>query len=398
MSYTDVEIPQAFEFLFTPSRYKIVWGGRGAGKSWAFATALIIKGTQQVEKVLCTREWQSSTKDSVKSLLDRKIVDLGLEYFYRSTRDSIIGLNGTQFLFYGIRRDPAKIKSTDGVTICWNEESQALSQESLDVLIPTIREAGSELWFSMNTGLEEDPVYQNFIKNTVPNSIVKKVNYDENPFFPDVLRDEMEYMKIHNYAKYKHIWLGEPLDLSDSAVFTNWKLGEVGEPDDGVYYFGLDFGYSSDPSALVKCYIDEDKRMLYITDEAYGYHIEIENLPDFIDEVSGSRDQYITADSARPDTISYLRSKDFYIDGSKKGPGSIMEGIEFIHNYSIIVDPKCKNTIYELSHYSFKVDKKTNRILPTVPEDKDNHICDALRYALELYRNTPNYELVIPGG
>jgi len=144
----------------------------------------------------------------------------------------------------------------------------------------------------------------------------------------------------------------------------------------------MDFGYATDPSTVIKCCIHDEERELHIFEEAHGYHIEIEDLPVLIRTVSGHEDNHIVADSSRPETISYLSRQGFYMLPSQKGPGSIMEGIEFIKNFKVVVDIKCKNTLYELAHYSYEVDARTGLIKPRAPKDKDNHLIDSLRYAL----------------
>lgn len=354
--------------------------------SYAYATALLILGIKKKHKILAVREYMNSISDSVKSLLDRRIEELGLGWFYSSTNSTITALNGTEFIFAGIAQNPTKIKSTDGVTICWWEEGQTASQKSIDILIPTIRELDSEIWISMNTDMDHDPMYKAFIAEQRPDAIVKKINYDSNPFFPEVLKDEMEWCKLNNYEKYLNIWMGEPNRLSDSLVFKNWYIGEVDIPTDNQYYYGMDWGYSTDPTAIVKFWVDDVKRILYICDEGYEYHVEIDNLPAFIDKIPGAKDNYILADNSRPETISHLNKRGYYIKGAAKGPGSIMEGVEFIQNYQVCIAPHCKNTQYEFSHYSYEVDQKTGLIKPKQPLDKDNHLIDSIRYGLTLHR------------
>ena len=392
-----VQIPAAFEFLFSPSRYKVPYGGRGAAKSWSIATALLIEGTQKKHIILCTREFQVSIKDSVKSLLDKKIKDLKLDYFYTSTRDQIIGINGTQIIFAGLKANISNIKSLEGVTIVWIEEGQTISQASLDVLIPTIRETDSEIWISFNTGLEKDPVYKMFIKEGKPDSVVRKINYDENPFFPDVLRKEMKYDKEHDTDKYNHIWLGNPLTISDAVIFKGkFKIDRFEAPENATFYLGLDLGFSTDPLAFIRCYIDNDNRKLFIDKAKGGIGIEIDDTAAFLEgTIPDSKKWMITADSARPEIISYLHRHGFRIRKSRKGKDSVVEGIEFIKNYTTIIHESLKSVIHEFNSYSYKVDKLTGDILPLV-EDKNNHFIDALRYATERLRRPMIPSKVLP--
>lgn len=375
---------------------KVFYSGRSAAKSHSFARAILYLGMIGRIRVVCGRQYQRSIDDSVKELLDNVITSNGLEGHYKSLRNSIAGANGTKITFIGLERSLGSIKGLEGVDIFWIEEGQYLTQQALDIILPTLRRnKGAELWVSMNVDSEDDPSYTEFVTHQRPGSIVKKTSYMENPFLDEGTIEEAMWCLKRDPQKYNNIWLGEPNSRSDKVVFKNWRIGEVKKPPDDTYFYGLDFGYATDPSALIKCWVDEDNRKLYIVDEAYGYQIEIDDLPAFIRQVPEAADNYIVADSSRPETISYLKRHDIYTTGSLKGPGSIMEGVEFIQNYDIIVAPHCKNTQYELSHYSFEVDKNTGLIKPKKPEDKDNHLMDALRYALERYRK--RVKLVIYG-
>lgn len=339
---------------------------------------------EQPLRILCGREIQNTIKDSVKQLLDDLIKEYEFDDFFTSTQTEIRGVNGSNFIFSGLQHNPAKIKSMEGVDIVWLEEADSISQETLDLLIPTIRKEGSELWFSYNPRDINAPVHQMFVVKGRPDAYVKKVNYYDNPWFPDVLRKEMEYDKAHDPGKYQHIWLGEPVKHSEALVFYGkWRIDDTFRaPKDTIFYYGADWGFSTDPAVLIRMYCDHDKRILYVDHEVYGVGVEIDDLPEFFDNVPGSRKWIITADSQRPDTISYIRRQGFRIRGAIKGKGSIVEGTEFLRSYTIVVNSRCKNVIYELGAHSYKVDKLTNDILPIL-EDKNNHCIDAMRYALE---------------
>jgi phage terminase large subunit len=371
-------IPVAFKYLNRPMRFKGAYGGRGSGKSWAFAEMLLALGMRSPLKILCGREYQKSIKDSVKALLDSTIQRRELGNFYSSTNNEITGINGTQFIFMGLRHDPDGIKSLEGVDIAWIEEAHTTSQSSLDILIPTIRKEGSELWFSYNRKLVDEPVHKLAERE---NADFRKINYPQNPFFPDVLRREMEYDKAHDYDKYLHIWEGEPQQLSDAMVFKGKYSVQCFETPPGAqFYYGADWGFSTDPTTLVRCYIDV--RKLFIDQEAYGIHVEIDDTPALFDTVDDSRKWKITADSARPETISYMKRQGFRMEGAKKGKDSVIEGVKFLQGYDIVCHERCKHVAYELGRYSYKTDRLTGDVIPEL-EDKDNHFIDALRYALE---------------
>lgn len=196
--------------LMAKSRYKVAYGGRGSGKSYGFADGCIIRALKTKTRILCARQLQNSIKDSVHKLLGDRIVALGLSQYFDITRESIKCKNGSEFIFKGIQNNVQEIKSMEGINICWVEEAEGVTEESWDILIPTIRTEGSEIWVSFNPNMKTDATYQRFVVNPPESCTSIKINYDENPFFPEVLREEMEFCKKLNYPKYEHIWLGVP--------------------------------------------------------------------------------------------------------------------------------------------------------------------------------------------
>ncbi len=376
----DIDFPAPYEALFKPYRYKVLYGGRGSGKSWSIARALLLQGVQRPLTILCTREVQNSINDSVHRLLREQIDELGLNDEYKVTQNSIYGRNGTEFIFKGLRFNVREIKSTEGVDIAWCEEAQAISAESWDVLIPTIRKEGSEIWISFNPLDEHDPTYERFVLSPPDTAFVRKVNYDENPYFPKVLESEMEWLKQRDYQSYLHVWEGEVRKHSNALVFGGYFRVEAFEtPNNARFYQGADWGFSSDPSTLIRCFVDG--RKLYIDREAWGVGVEIDNTPALFDTIDTARRWPIKADCARPETISYMRRHGFNITAAKKWQGSVEDGIEFLKTFDIIIHPRCVHTIDEFNHYSYKVDKQTGDILPVIV-DAWNHLCDSLRYAL----------------
>ncbi len=385
----QIRIPKAFRPLFKPARYKAYYGGRGSAKSHSIATALLLMAGQKPLRIACYREIQKSIRDSSKRLLDDKIAALGYSDFFESTLNEIRGKNGSLFIFGGLRSNPEAVKSTEGLDIAWVEEAATVSQTSLDILIPTLRKPGSELWFSWNPRFATDPV-DNMFRNgePPPNAVIKRVNYDRNPFFPDVLRDEMLWDQRRDPDKYRHIWLGEYQSNSEARVFKNWRVGdrdEFTEDPTRRYYYGADWGFSVDPTVLVRCYLEG--RTLYVDREVYKVGCEIDATPALFDKIPGCRKWPIRADSARPETISYMNRQGFNIVSALKGAGSVEDGVEFLKSHDIVVHPDCRHTIDELSLYSYKIDKLTNEVLPVL-EDKSNHVIDALRYALESARRS----------
>jgi len=214
---------EPFEPLYDPHRYKVFYGGRGGAKSWEFARALLVQGTSRPMLIICAREFQNSIEDSVHRLLSDQIQALGMEGFYKVQQQIIRGINGTEFVFKGIKNNINNIKSFEGADKCWVEEAQNVSENSWDVLIPTIRKPHSEIWVSFNPEDELDNTYQRFVMHPPDSALVCKVNYWDNPWFPDELREEMEECKRTNHAKYLHIWEGEcNTDYEDSIIMPEW--------------------------------------------------------------------------------------------------------------------------------------------------------------------------------
>ncbi len=219
------KFPQAFQFLFEPHRYKGVRGGRGKGASWAFARALLILGTGDVPnyqrplRILCARETQRSIADSVHTLLRDQIGALGLREFYEVQQNTILGRNGTEFIFAGLRHNVANIKSVEACDICWVEEAQSTSKTSWATLIPTIRKDKSEIWLSWNDILATDDTHKRFVLSPPPDAVIKKLTFRDNPWFPEVLRVEMEHLKRTNEAAYQHVWEGDCISEVEGAIF-----------------------------------------------------------------------------------------------------------------------------------------------------------------------------------
>ena len=348
----------------------------------------------------------------MKRLLDDKIQACGLSGFYRSTDTEIYGRNDSLFVFAGLRTNVDSVKSMEGIDRVWVEEAHTVSQASLDILTPTIRTPGSELWFSWNPRFKTDPVDAMFRgPNPPPDAIIREISWQSNPWFPDELRRDMEWDRRRDPAKYAHIWNGAYRQNTEAQVFRNWRVGTHEEfitHEKTVFYFGGDWGFATDPSVLVRSYIVG--RTLFVDYEAWAVGCDIDRTPFLFggckDEDlrkvnqqawdSGKVQQYagipsatkwaIIADSARPETISYMRQHGFpKIEPARKGPGSLEEGVEFLKTYDIVVHPRCTHVIDELTLYSYQVDKLTGLVLPIL-EDKKNHTIDALRYAVEPLR------------
>lgn len=381
----NFELPEKLVyFLSEKARYKVAYGGRGSGKSWTVARCLILLALKSKIRVLCTRQLQTSIRDSVHKLLSDSINLLKLDQFFDITRDSIRCHNGSEFIFKGIQNNVNEIKSIEGIDYCWVEEAQSVSEESWSILIPTIRKEDSEIWVTFNPDRDEDATYQRFIKNPPPDSIVQLVNYYDNAWFPLVLRKEMEYDKEVDFGKYEHVWLGKTVIDTDLQIYHGkFELKEFATPEKIPLYYGADWGFAKDPTAIVRCFIQD--QCLYIDYESGGVEVEFEDLPALFEVIPDIRRWEIRADNARPETISYMARQQFNIKACPKWKGSVEDGIEYIRSFrKIYVHPRCKHTYEEFKFYSYKQDKNTGDVLPIVV-DKNNHYMDALRYALNPY-------------
>lgn len=381
--------------LLEPSRYKGAKGGRGSGKSHFFAEMLVEEHVANADlQSVCIREIQKSLKFSAKKLVESKIQDMGVSHLFEVTLTEI-RRNGGQglIIFQGMQDHTAdSIKSLEGFDRAWVEEAQSISSRSLELLTPTIRKDGSEIWFSWNPDQPDDAVEQLFADN--PSAVLVHVNYTDNPWCPDVLREQAEWQRKRDYEKFAHIWLGGFNTKSDAQVFAGrWRVDEFepGDNWDGPYQ-GLDFGFSMDPTALVRCWIHDGK--LWIEYDAGDVGLELDDTPRFMMERIPKVERYVTrADSARPESISYLARHGLHrVEAVDKWSGSIEDGVEHLKTYDeIVIHARCLAMQEEARLYSYKVDRRTGDILPKL-EDAHNHRWDAVRYALAPLIQNDDYQ------
>lgn len=383
----DIATPDWGVPFLEPMRYKGLKGGRGSGKSHFFAELAVEESIMYPDLAfVCIREVQKSLQFSAKRLLESKIKKLGVSDYFDITDKEIRRRSGDGiFIFQGMQDHTAdSIKSLEGFDRAWCEEAQRLSQRSLKLLRPTIRKPGSELWFSWNPDQPTDPV-DAFLAgpDAPPDSLVDHVNYDRNPFLPDTLRKEMEYDRRVNPEAYEHIWLGGYNKKQNAQVLGGkWVVDEF-EPEaswDGPYY-GADWGFSTDPTTLIKLWINGN--FLMIEHELYKVGLELTDIPEAFKTIPGAELHKIRADSSRPETISLVKNSGLDIEAAKKGPGSVEDGIAFLRSFEkIIIHERCQNTINEARLYSYKIDRLSGDVLAEIV-DKNNHCWDAVRYALE---------------
>lgn len=405
-SLQAVEVPiKLFRLLHpdTPSRYRVASGGRGSGKSHGIATALVLRMFDRRIRILCAREIQQSLRESVHHLLVAKIEALRLLQYFDVTDTSIMcRTTGAEIIFAGLRTNVTQIKSLEDIWLCWVEEAESVSARSLEVLTPTIRALSSEIWMSCNPDDPDAPI-MGYIDGQRPDTLHTHVIYSDNPFFPAPLEGERLITQATDDDAYRHIWLGECRIASDAQILKGKYKVEEFEFDpmcDGPY-IGLDFGFSQDPTAAIRCHIAD--RALLITHEAYGLRCDIDRTPALLDEIPDARKHVIRADCARPETISFLNYRGGYpkVVAAEKWPGSVEDGIAFLRSFeAIAIHPRCTHFAEEARLYSYKVDRLTGDVLPD-PKPGWDHLMDALRYALQpLIRNRgkPSFGTVARGG
>lgn len=394
----EIQTPRWFLPFIQPCRYKGVKGGRGSGKSHTVAEAQVERAIIDPNyRLVCIREIQKSLKFSSKALIESKIRQFGVSHLFDITMNEIKRVDGEGIMiFQGMQDHTAdSIKSLEGFDCAWVEEAQNLSYRSLQLLRPTIRKSGSEIWFTWNPDQESDAVDEFFnsaIANQAEGFTIAHVNFDQNPFLPDELLKEMEYDRKYNPATFGHVWLGEYNIKSDAQIFAGkFTIDEFSPKEDwhGPYQ-GLDFGFAQDPTAAVRCWVHNDE--LYVEHEAGKIGLELDDTAPFLMKNIPDFEKYVErADSARPESISFLRRHGLgRIEAVSKWSGSVEDGIEHIKSYKrVVIHPRCENTAREFRLYSYKVDKKSGDILPVVL-DQNNHYIDALRYALNPLIQTKN--------
>lgn len=380
------KFPPKLQFLFRPARYKVAHGGRGGAKSWGVARALIIKAFNNKLLILCAREYQNSITESVHRLLSEQIEAMGFGPWFTINNNSIVcKVTGSEFIFAGLHNNVSKIKSTEGVDICWVEEAEKVTEHSWKTLIPTIRKKGSEIWVTFNPDEETDPTYQRFIIHPPPDAVVVEINWMDNPWFPTTeLVKEKDYDYSVDPESADHIWGGKLNVRSNAQIFRGKYVIEAFEPHKlwNGPYFGQDFGFSTDPSATIKSYIYE--RDLYIEKEFFGYGLMNDELNAGIraamPEIQG---HIVRADCARPETIAEMNKRGLMMQSCKKWTGCVEDGIQYLRSFErIVIHPRNTHMKEEARLYKYKVDRLSGDILPIIV-DAHNHGWDGTRYGLE---------------
>ena len=388
------EFPVKLQGLFQKSRYKVLYGGRGGAKSWGIARALLILGAKNPIRILCAREFQTSIRDSVHKLLCDQIESLGLLGFYEITQASIRGRNGTEFSFVGLKNNISNIKSFEGVDICWVEEAAVVSRLSWNVLIPTIRKEASEIWVSFNPELETDETYQRFVASPPEDCITMRVNWSDNPWFPETLRLEKDSLKARDEEAYNQVWEGLCRQTVDGAIFAKEmqqaeKDGRITKvPYDATkpVHAVFDLGWSDSTAIWFLQFVGMETRLIrYIEDaqktisyylatmQTYGYVYDTVWLP------HDAENKTLAAAGRSIDDI--VRAAGYKTTILPRVP--ILDSI----NAARTIFPNCyfdrehtADGLACLRHYRYEVDPDTGQFSRNPLHDHYSHGADAFRY------------------
>jgi len=389
----NVEFPVKLQCLFQPARYKVLWGGRGGAKSWGIARALLIIGLNKPIRVLCAREFQTSIKDSVHKLLSDQIINMGLTDFYEVVDRTIRGKNGSEFNFVGLKNNVANVKSYEGVDICWVEEAQSVSARSWDILIPTIRKEQSEIWVSFNPELATDNTYQRFILNSPANAIVQKINWSDNPWFPETLKLEKDALKTRDIEAYNTVWEGICRVTVDGAIFA--KEMQLAEMEDRITKVNYD------PTKPVHAVFD-----LGWSDATAVWFVQFIGMETRLIRYMETSQETISAILAKMQTFGYIYDTLWLPhDAENKtlaAAGRSIEEIVRSSGYKTRIIPRtpvvdsinaartifrncwfdrdnCVDGLQCLRHYRYEVDPDTKQFSRTPLHDQYSHGADAFR-------------------
>ena len=393
----DIELPEKLvELLFTPARYKVAYGGRGSAKSWSYAKSLLTLGRIKKEKILCAREIQKSIKDSVHAVLKNQIDRMKLSDFYKVQETTIIGKNGTEFIFAGLKHNIDNIKSMEGITKAWVSEAHNVSKSSWDKFIPTIREENSEIWIDFNPELEDDETHKRFVLNPPPNARVAKVNYYDNPWFPDVLRDEMEACKAKNYDDYLNIWEGHCRQALEGAVYAD-ELRKAREENriTSIPYTSIipvdcyfDLGHSDATAIWFAQSVGHEFRYIDY------YENQFKKIQHYIEEMQARKyifGRIILPHDAEYETLNAERTTAQIVRASFPNATvivlprmGIIDGIDAartIFNQCWFDEKKCADGLQALRHYKYDKDPDTGKTSKNPIHDWSSHGSDAFRYS-----------------
>lgn len=396
---------------YIPSDFKVMYGGRAGLKSWGFCRVAVMLATQVPKlRIACGREYQSSIEESVHATIVTQIEELRLQRYFAVTKRAITSFNGCRFFFAGLKTEPAKFKSTESIDILIIEEGEKVSKDSWQKIIPTIRKPGAEIWCGFNPDLPGDETSRMFITDpkmralmtfpggtdpgAMPNARIVETSWRDNLWLSEKLRRDKDYLASVDADAYQHVWEGKFRQNSAAQIFKGKYRIEAFTPgkDWQGPFQGTDWGFSQDPTVLVRCWVSGLR--LYIEHEAYAIGRDIDTTPQLFDQVGekeSARKHVTRADNARPETVRYLQTHGYpRMLSVEKWSGSVEDGIAFLRQFEVIViHPRCVHAAEEALLYSYKVEKLTGDVTTEIV-DKHNHVWDAVRYALQPLIRAPN--------
>lgn len=383
-----IEIPIEYKRLFDKDwREAAIYGGRYSLKSHTVARYLLIRARQEKTRVACFREFQNSIADSSHHLLSFLIKQYELNEF-KVTDNSIINtINGSDFIFRGLHNNEQSVKSVEGIDIAWVEEAQTVSNESIEILTPTVRKPNSQIIYTYNRLLEDDPVHKRLVLEGRPNTLVINVNYDiaiKYGMMPDVIKNEIEDDKKNRPYLYKQKWLGEP-NSSERKIYKDWAIIEAIPHEARLERRGLDFGYSNDPTAIVDIYKYNDGFIL--NEVCYQKGLSNKQIADLLKNLTPV---LTIADSAEPKSIDEINGYGINIIGCTKGKDSVRQGIQYVQDQRISVTKRSINIIKEYRNFLWRTDKD-GKIL-NEPEHQFKHSMDAISYGFDGFRQSNEKE------
>ena len=383
---TIIEIPNEYKRLFdTNWREAAIYGGRFSLKSHTVARVLLIRAMQNKIRVACFREFQNSIADSSHQLL-ADLINIYKLTDFEVTNNAIINTrNQSDFIFKGLYHNEQSIKSIEGIDIAWVEEAQTVSSQSLEVLTPTVRKPNSQIIYTYNRLLEDDPVHKRLVIEGRPDTLIINVNYDiaiKYKMIPDNIMKEIEDDRINRPTLYKHKWLGEP-NSSERRIYRDWQIIDEVPFEARLERRGIDFGYSIDPTVIEDIYIYNGG---FIIDElCYQKGLSNKSIADLI---NAQENRVLNiADSAEPKSIDEIRSYGVNIIGALKGPGSVNKGIQYVQAQKISVTKRSIKTIQAYKSYLWATDR--NEKILNIPDDtihEWSNPMDSIRYGLESFK------------
>ena len=387
--------PAKLKCLFVPekARYRVLYGGRGGSKSWNIARALLLKGCEQKIRVLCAREYQTSIKDSVHKLLCDQIFALGIEAHYEITERSLRGNNGTEFIFVGVKNNTNNVKSIEGIDICWVEEAQSVTPNSWNVLVPTIRKADSEIWISFNPELPTDETWKRFVISPPENAVVQKINWSDNPYFPEVLDLERRALQGRDIEAYNNVWEGIPRQTVNGAIFAKevtmadleGRICNVPYDASKPVHAVFDLGWADQTACWILQFVGQETRLIrYFEDsqQTIGYYLaKLQSFGYLYDTIWLPHDAKAKSLGTGKSIEEIVRASGMKVQILGRVPvADSINAARTIFNKCYFDRQNTEEGLQCLRHYRYDVDPDTKMFSAKPLHDEYSHGADAFRY------------------